>query len=480
MSMRQGYVLRQPIPASAGDRSFWIKQLPDDKLLREPALNEHTTAEVAIVGGGLTGLWTAWRILERAPTTEIVVLEADFCGAGASGRNGGQVHSWFNQLPSLCALLGCEAGMQLARASRAAIDELEDLQEDGTLEMNLERQGWFWVATTKSQLGAWDRAVQIAREQGEQPFVEVGQKELHDATGTVSVLDGIAEPDGGSLDPFLLVRSLRKQLLDKGVRIYESSPVAQILGGARPVLRTPRAMVSAERVLLASNAWAGSIPELNRYMFAFDAQVITTRRDRVTLDELGLRPGIAIGDSQAKVNYWLRTRDDRLLIGRGSGIPIYRDRIGSRSNRDRARVDDVVAELHRLYPALSQHRVAHDWIGSVDFTASRLPLIGRLRREPNIAYCVGWSGTALAQIPVVAKILAELLVPHISGGLATHPLVNSSRQRKVVREPVRYLGSRVVKRAVDRASQREIQGAKVGPVLRGVVGLVPKYRPYDG
>lgn len=476
--MEQSYMMRRPLPAPSSDQSFWIKHRFPDGVSRTPELREHLSAAVAIIGGGLTGLWTAWRILEMAPGTEIILLEADFCGSGASGRNGGQVHSWFNYLPALCAFLGEKDGMSLAKASRESIDELQQLQDSGRLEMSLRRDGWYWMATSRAQLGAWGEAVQISRRQKGHPYEPVAADELRQKVGSESILGGVVEPGGGTLDPFLLIRSLRRSLIEQGVRIYENTPVTNLTGGVLPTLQTPLGSVRAGKVLLASNAWAGAIPELNRYMFAFDAQVIATEQNEAALDSAGLRPGCAMGDSQTKVNYWMRTEDDRLLMGRGSGIPIYRDRIGKRSNRDRSRVSDVTKELHRLYPELARLKVAHDWIGTVDFTASRIPLVGCLKQEPNIVYCVGWSGTALAQIPLVARILAELMVPRLSGRWAHHPLINSDKHIKVIPEPIRYVGSRLVKRAVDRASDRQSCGQQVDPLTRTLVSLVPKYRKY--
>jgi glycine/D-amino acid oxidase-like deaminating enzyme len=280
------------------------------------------------------------------------------------------------------------------------------------------------------------------------------------------------------MDSFALVRSLRQRLLERGVRIHEGDPVLEIVGGRHPVARTAAGQVSAAKVLIASNVWAGSVPELNRYMFAVDAQVVTTQAAPDLLDGIGLVAGRSVCDSQTKVVYWHRTTDGRLVMGQGSGVPIFRDRIGPRSNRNPSLVPDVVRELHRIYPQLAGLEIAHDWVGSVDISASRVPLIGHISGEPNLVYCVGWSGTALAQVPVVARILAGLVAPAVADEWAASRLVDTANRRRIVPEPIRYTGAKLVKGAVDRMVRRELRDLPVDPLTRIAVGLVPKHRTY--
>lgn len=476
--MVRSYAFRAPTRADPQDRSLWIKEVFPQAVECTSPLAGHVSADIIIIGGGLTGLWTAHRILERSPNTQIALLEADFCGAGASGRNGGQLHSWFNHLPSLFRLVGADHGLELAASSMAAIDEMSALQDSGTLDMGLNRTGWIWAATTPAQGKAWEPAMQLAAAHGHYPYQPLDTRAAARVTGGQAGLAGVIEPGAGSIQPFRLVRSLRQSLLDRGLQIFEGSPVVRVVGGDQPFAQTAGGTVHAKKVLIANNAWAGSIRELNQRMFTFDAQVIATQPAPGLLDEIGLIPGQAVSDSQLKVLYWLRTPDGRLLMGRGSGIPVFRDRLGPRSNRNRVLVGDVLTEMYRLYPMLRGLEITHDWVGSVDFTASRLPLVGWLRGEANIAYCVGWSGSALAQIPVVARMVAEMLLSADRKDPTASPLISSTNHPRIVPEPARFVGSTVVKAAVDHLARQEALGKPVDPLTRAAVGLVPKYRDY--
>ncbi len=131
--------LRRPVAAPRQDRSFWLQDIdagPATNILKGEA-----TADVAIVGGGYTGLWTAIRIKEQAPETGVTILEADFCGSGASGRNGGQVHTWFAEIDLLAALVGIDEARRLCADTADAIEELAQLQNDGVIDMGLRLDG---------------------------------------------------------------------------------------------------------------------------------------------------------------------------------------------------------------------------------------------------------------------------------------------------------------------------------------------------
>lgn len=138
-------------PLSPPHRSFWLQDA--GARAATPPLGSDITTDVAIVGGGYLGLWTALRLRAAAPQLKITVLEADICGGGASGRNGGQVHSWWAEIDLLTRLVGPEAE-SLARATCDAIDELEALQTSGQIDMDLRLGGWLWTASSRAQEGA--------------------------------------------------------------------------------------------------------------------------------------------------------------------------------------------------------------------------------------------------------------------------------------------------------------------------------------
>ncbi|GAA0308820.1 NAD(P)/FAD-dependent oxidoreductase [Kineococcus aurantiacus] len=470
MSARTALRLPTPVPASPQDRSYWLDTTVPERGDELPALRGDTTARVAVVGGGLTGLWTAYRIVQAQPDADVVVLEAEFCGAGASGRNGGQVHSWCESLDRLEAVVGPREAVRLARASVEAIEELAALQ-DGGLDMDLRLDGWIWGASSRAQEGAWADALARSRAAGLDVYTELDADGMLARTGTATSYQGVVEERAGSLHPGKLVRGLRDLLLARGVRIHERTPVTEIGSGPRPVLRTPGGSVRAEKVLLATNAWAGAIPEINRFMYSVESQVVVTVPIPDRLDALGWKSGASICDSQRQVLYFQRTVDGRVLLGQGTGNPVFAGRLGARTNRNPPLAASAVAELHRLYPSLADVPIAYDWVGAIDCVATHVPVLGTLTDRPDVHYCVGWNGTALAQLPVVSRILASVL-------LGTDDEWGRSRlvgapPVPVVREPVRFLGAQVVRAAIVRRNALERHDRRVDPLTRALTHLMP-------
>src|SRR3954453_5331411 len=173
---------------------LWLAQV--DAAEREP-LRSQVRADVCVVGGGYSGLWTALRVAQSGAS--VVLVEARRCGEGASGRNGGFALSWGSKLPSLVARCGRSEALRLAGASTAALEELEGFS----------RGGWLWTATSAAQLGAWEEAVAAGA-----PFE--------------AVEGGVVDRSAGTVHPALLVRALRSEVIEIGVCVYERTPILSL------------------------------------------------------------------------------------------------------------------------------------------------------------------------------------------------------------------------------------------------------------
>lgn len=470
--MARQFTLPTPLAADEEDQSFWLQDTA--KLAhRFPRLTGSAHADVAIIGGGLTGLWSAIRILEAAPRTRVVVLEALQCGAGASGRNGGQVHSWFESLDRLADVTGEEEAFQLAQATSDAIDELAALQEAGELDMDLRLDGWLWTASSLAQEGAWDAALEQTAARGVSPYAAIGAAELERRTGSSASYIGVVEGKGGSLHPGKLMRSLARYAASKGVEIYEHSPVNELTTGTTAMLRTPGGSVEADKVLLATNVWASSIPELRRKMFIVDSEVIATEPIPERLDSLGWKDGASICDGQDQVLYYQRTVDGRVVFGRGSGRTTFRDRVGPEFNRRPDGTGETIAEFHRVYPQLRDVRIEYDWTGAIDCVPSHVPLFGNLAGQPNVFYALGWNGTALAQIPATSRIIASMILG-VADDRGKSKLINQRRAKSLPPEPARFIGANVVRAAVIRKNRAEIANRRPGKMVEAVLTLMPK------
>ncbi|SFJ41965.1 Glycine/D-amino acid oxidase [Phyllobacterium sp. CL33Tsu] len=462
--------MRPPVAASREDRSFWLQSIAADAATTP--LKGSETCDIAIVGGGYAGLWTALRIKEHAPETRVTILEADFCGSGASGRNGGQVHTWFAEIDMLRELVGTEDALMLCRATADAIDELKTLQDSGTIDMDLRLDGWLWTASSAAQEGAWSKAYDLTRTLGEKRFRTLDRADMLKRTGSSASYLGIVEDRAGTVQPAKLALGLRQLAISKGVIIHEQSPVLEIVPGAQPQLRTAQGTLSAKKIVLAANAWLSAIPELHPYLYVVSSQLIATAPAADILDEIGWVDGASICDAQHHVLYYQRTPSGRVIFGRGTGGIAYQDRIGSSFNRSGDKGLDNIRELHRVYPQLKEVEVQYDWSGPIDCTAQHLPVFDHLKEHRNIFYAVGFNGTGIAQTPVAGRIMASLVLGR-DDKWSRCGLVGIGRRTKLPPEPLRYVGAKIVRGAIRRKNDVEILNQKPDRITRFLANLAP-------
>lgn len=449
--------------AIARDRSFWLQDA--GARAASAPLSGPARCDVAIIGGGYCGLWTALRLKAAAPALQVMVLEADICGGGASGRNGGQVHSWFAEIDLLERVVGKAEALRLCQATADAIEELAGLQASGQIDMELRLDGWLWTASSKAQEGAWKGAT----EGGKTPLRPLDAAEILQRTGTRSSYQGVIEDRAGTVHPAKLALGLRALALSKGVVLHEGTPVQRIESGKPCRLVTPGGVVQAGKVVIATNAWSASLAEIHPYLYVVDSQIIAT--DPMP-ELLPWASGASICDAQAHVLYWQQTRQGRVIFGRGSGGIAYGDRLGQGFNRGTKGPAANLAELARVYPELAKARAAYHWSGPIDCVAEHLPVFGHLSGEPDIVFGLGFNGTGIAQIPVAGHILASLVLGR-DDEWARSGLVGLKSRTRLPPEPFRYIGARVVRAAISRRNAAEIRNQSPGALVRFLSTLTP-------
>ncbi|WYK07073.1 FAD-dependent oxidoreductase (plasmid) [Cereibacter sphaeroides f. sp. denitrificans] len=300
----------------------------------------------------------------------------------------------------------------------------------------------------------------------------VGADEIRSRTGSGASYMGVVEPRAGTVQPAKLALGLRALALSRGVAIHERSPVSEIVSGRPCRLRTPGGTLQAGKVVIASNAWAAALPELARYLYVVDSQIVATEPVAETLDRLGWTGGESICDAQAHVLYYQRTKGGRVVFGRGSGNVAYGNRFGAAFNRRPDGGADNLRELHRVYPELRGARIVADWSGPIDCSAAHLPVFGSLTGEPDILFGVGFNGTGIAQTPVAGRILASLVLGR-DDRWSRSGLVGLGRRQRLPPEPVRSLGARLVRRAIRIRNDLEIENRSPGPLVRWLSSLTP-------
>ncbi|MFJ3261690.1 NAD(P)/FAD-dependent oxidoreductase [Pseudomonas sp. NPDC086581] len=451
-------------------RSLWLEEIASE-LTPLPALEGPLDVDVAIVGGGFVGLWTALRLLELKPDCRIAIIERDICGGGASGRNGGFVMSWWPKISSLAAQCGKDEALRLARASAAAIGEIEDFCKAHDIDAHFRRAGWLWTATTAAQRGAWKGVQQTCERLGEPVFQSLSDSEVARRAGSAKHLEGVLEASNATVQPARLVRGLRRVALEKGVRILENTPMVSLDRGRPAVIRTPGGELRAPKVVMATNAWAAAIPELRRTILPVTSTVVATAPIPERLEQIGWTGGEAITDSQLMVDYYRTTQDGRIAFGKGTGMISFASRIDENYDHNPQLSEDTEQDLRRTYPQLDDVPVTHSWSGPIDRTYDSLPVFGHLEDAPHIVYGIGWSGNGVGPSRLGGRILASLALG-IDDEWSRCGLVGRQPKRFPL-EPVRYVGGLMVRGAVQRKEQAEAQSRKGSWFDRTLAGFAP-------
>ncbi len=458
-------------------RAFWLQEalsLEPDAEAVQPLEGAHTV-DVCIVGGGYTGLWTALRLKELAPATEVVVLEADICGGGASGRNGGLVNAWWARLPALIKLCGTGEARFLASACSSAVGEIGRLCSEHNIEAHFNQKGWLHTATTPLQIGKWDEAIAAAERLGFDAYQRLAPDEVQRRGGSPVYAGGVLEKDAGTVQPALLARGMRRVALAKGVRIYEKTPVTELHPGSPPMLRTPRAAIIARKVVLATNAWTASLPELKRHLIVVSTDMIATAPIPERLAEIGWTGGESITDSRLMVHYYHVTHDKRIAIGRGSGALAYSNRQTARFDGSPAKAAVVERGLHKFYPTLRNVPITHRWGGPIDRSRSGTLVFGKLGGNPDIVYGVGYSGTGVAPSVVGGKILASTVLERDDDWSRTR--LNQGPVILYPPEPIKFFAGIGVRAVLTRKEEGEEDGIKPNAVTRWVASLADPRLP---
>lgn len=450
-------------------RSWWLRQALTEPPCPPPVADQR--ADVAIIGGGFVGLWAALRLKDLDPALDVVVLEADVCGGGASGRNGGMALSWWPKLPSLLKITGAEEARALARLSEQAVSELGRFCAQHRIDAEFRPGGWLWTAATRAQLGAWEATLAACERVGAHPFRRLPDEEIARRTGSPVHLAGVLEPNAATVQPAKLARGLRRVALDHGVRIHEQTRIRTFTRARPHRLSFSGGQVRAEKVIVATNAWAAALPELARLLVVVSSDVILTEPIPERLAEIGWTGGEGITDSQMMVHYYRTTSDGRIAFGKGGWGIAYGGRINGRFDRHAGRAFDVERNFRRLYPRLYDVKVSADWAGAIDRSQNGLPAFGHLPTAETVLYGVGFSGNGVAPSWLAGRILASLALDRDDEWSAL-PLVNA-RPARFPPRPITFSGAHVVRSAVVRKESAEALGRTPDLVTNALAGLAP-------
>jgi glycine/D-amino acid oxidase-like deaminating enzyme len=429
-----------------------------------PPLDGDLDVDVAVVGGGYTGLWTALALLDRDPSATVAVLEAEYCGAGPSGRNGGFIEGYWPGAGELRKLFGDEAAVRLARAGEGIRPAVLALGED----VWLREAGMLMVATTARQEAAIDHAVATAESLGRpDQAVPLSQSQVAERCSSPLFRRGVLFPDTGTVHPGRLVRALRRRALDRGVVLHERTRVTAVESG---VVTTATGRVRAGQVVVATNAAMTDWRPVRGRLTVFGSYIVLTEPVPDLLAEIGWTGGEAIVDARMFLHYFRTTNDGRVLMGSGSG-PIGRgNRIDRRFTHDTATAGRAELGLRRLLPGLAAAKVERSWGGPIDVSADHLPFVGTAPGG-GVHFAAGYSGNGVGPSWLAGQALASLALGR-DDEWTQLPLVHRGGAR-VPREPFRYLGGAAIRVAILACEEADEAGRRE-PLLGRAVGSLPR------
>jgi len=429
--------------------SWWLEEAATafDDDVSEPLAGD-VEADVCIVGGGFTGLWTALAVKERDPSAHVVVLEAERCGAGPSGRNGGFLHGYWAGIGRARSVLGEQGALAVARAGEGIIPAVRALGAD----VWLHESGMLSVSTTPAQDRALDDSVDAAAAAGApDQAVPLGPDELAQRIQSPVFRRGVFFPECATVQPARLVRVLRRKIIEAGVELHERTPVRRI-----------EDLRGATAIVVATNAAASGWRPVRRHVTNFGSYVVLTEPVPDLLAEIGWTGGEAVVDGRMFLHYFRTTDDGRVVMGSGSGPIGFAGRVDARFTEDAPTAARAEAGLRRLLPGLARAKVERAWGGPIDVSADHLPFFGTVPGT-YIHYGLGYSGNGVGPSWIGGQVLASLALVR-DDEWSSLPLVR--RPPSLPPEPLKRIGGGLVRAAILAYEEAEEAGRRPSLVAR--------------
>jgi glycine/D-amino acid oxidase-like deaminating enzyme len=450
--------------------SFWLDTVPGSLAPGDP-LPGDLAVDVAIAGAGLTGLWTAYYLASAQPDLRIAVCEAEIAGFGASGRNGGWCSALFPaSLSKLARMAGRDAAVAMHRAMQDTVTEVGRVVAAEGIDCHWAKGGTVQLARSATQMDRAKAEIGEAREYGfgEDDVRLLGADEARDFAAATSVLGGTYTPHCAAIHPARLVRGLAQVVRDRGVRVFEATPVTEI---APRALRTAHGTVRAEYVIRATEGYTPALPGLHRAVVPVYSLMIATEplADEVWA-QIGLNGRPTFGDGRHLIIYGQRTADGRLAFG-GRGAPYH---LGSAVRASFDRVPEVFSALQHtlgeLFPSVAGAEVTHTWGGPLGIARDWCASAG-LDRASGLGWAGGYVGDGVSTTNLAGRTLAALVLD-TGSDLTRLPWVNH-RSRQWETEPLRWLGINAGLRTMswaDRAEDRTGRQSKAAQLMGRFLG----------
>jgi glycine/D-amino acid oxidase-like deaminating enzyme len=441
--------------------SFWLDTCGDD-LTPRPPLDGSIDADVAVLGAGYSGLWTAYYLQARQPSLKIAIVEKDIAGFGASGRNGSWCTAHFpTSLGAIAQHHGREAAHALHRSMAGAVDEVARVAGTEGFDIQFMKGGGMSVAHGPQQLPAVREAHAEFDGLGLGDRVELLDKaETEQRVKIAGVLGAIFYKDAASIHPGRLVRGLARAVERRGATIYEQTEVGDFTTGASPTLHTARGDVRAGTIVLCGEAYLTRLAKLRRQLIpVYSLMTLTEPLTDADWAEIGWRNRECIDSSRLTIEYMAKTADGRILFG-GRGAPYhFGSRIADEFDRHQPTIAMFQDRVRSWFPRLKDVRFSHAWGGPLGAPRDFMPTM-MYDRAQGLASARGYVGNGVATANLAGRVLADLITGTQSE-ITTLPCVNH-RSPNWEPEPLRFIGVHFIQNAYARID-RKAERSGIGP-----------------
>jgi glycine/D-amino acid oxidase-like deaminating enzyme len=428
-----------------------------------PTLEGSLDVDVVVIGGGYTGMWAAWHLLDAGAS--VALLESGVCGHGPSGRNGGFCESMWLSGAALRERFGDGAARALLDASSEAVAEVGEWCRSQEVDAWFDQSGYLCVSTAPAFDGVGRAAAEAAAALGAAERVRpLSADEVRARCASPVFRGGVLIPDFATLHPARLALGLRRRLVERGANVFEHSRVRALRGGS--VAETATGRVRAGAAVLAIGPAARSIPALRPRLTVTSSHIVLTEPVPEVIAELGWTGGECITDGRTLVHYFRTTRDGRIVFGWGGGRLAYGGRLNGRAEVDSEIAVTVHSDLVRMFPALAGRRITHAWGGPIDVSPNHIPQIGTLPGAP-VHYAFGYTGNGVGPSKLVGRALGSLALDRRDDPTRL-PIVESGPGAWVPPEPLAWLGGSLVRSALVRREHAEEMGRRAHPLTRAL------------
>ncbi|WP_353808611.1 NAD(P)/FAD-dependent oxidoreductase [Agromyces sp. SYSU T00194] len=434
-------------------RTFWIDDIAPQ--VRYPALVGTVDADLAIVGGGYTGLWTAVEAKRRDPGRRVVLVEAKRIGWAASGRNGGFCEASLTH--------GRENGLsrwpeeldELDRLGLANLDAIEASGAELGMDFDFERNGSLDLAVEPHQVEWLRESMEDAAEHGIDDVTYLDADAVRAEVDSPTYLAGVwHRRTSATLHPAKLAAELARVAADLGVEIFEDAPVSGLDSDAASVtLRTERGRVTARQVALATNVFP-SLLKRNRLMTVpvYDYALMTEPLTDDQLAAIGWANRQGLGDMANQFHYYRLSRDNRILFGGYDAIYHYGRRVRSGYEQRPETYERLASHFFTTFPQLAGLRFSHRWAGAID-TSTRFCAFFGTARQGRVAYAAGFTGLGVAS----TRFGAEVMLDRLAGVQTERTELRMVRERPLPfpPEPAAAIGINATRWSLDRADHND-------------------------